>query len=121
MNLNQPPSDPDNCPIEDGDERCETWAIDDNGDQIPGTGSYWEGPERCEEEWLFGDTCIREVGHDGPCFCYDDHGSYCHWNHKDGELSGSIPAGHDEYPRPEDMHCKSAVGLGSWKEIEEGC
>ena len=95
----------------------ETWAIDDEGNQIPGTGLRWVGPERCEEEWLFGGTCIREVGHDGPCFCYDDYGSYCHWNHKDDELSGSTPSGHEHHKSPGDTRHLTDIGQGKWEEI----
>lgn len=97
----------------------ETWAIDDDGEQIPGTGMKWVGPERCEEEFIFGGQCVREWGHEGTCWCYGESGSYHHWNGDDGEFAGMIPPGHDNYPNPVDMQDQTYNGLGGWEPIEE--
>ncbi len=99
--------------------RSETWAIDDEGEQIPGTGSYWEGPEQCEEEWIFDGQCQAEVGHDGPCWCYSGSGSLNQWNHKDDELTSMTPPGHENYIDPIDMAPRTHVALGSWKPIDD--
>ena len=97
----------------------ETWAIDDDGEQIPGTGSRWVGPERCEQEHFMGGQCIHEWGHEGECHCYSDYGSLGHWNGGKGVLPGSIPPGHGEYTDPIDMHPWTDIGLGSWEAIED--
>lgn len=102
--------------MSDGD--CETWALDDEGNHIPGTGMRWVGPERCEEEWIFGGQCVGEKGHEGPCWFYGETGSYNHWGDSE-KLSGIIPPDHDEYPNPVDMQDQTYMGLGGWEYIEE--
>ena len=95
---------------------CETWALDDDFNEIPGTGMRWEGPERCEEEYVFGGQCIREWGHEGRCVCYDQYGSYCYWN-GDEEFCGSVPAGHKDYVHPTDV--ETYISLGEWLPIRD--
>ena len=98
----------------------ETWALDDNGDPIPGTGMRWEGPERCGEEVFMAGQCIGPEGHEGKHFCYNDTGCYC-WDDPDktdGIAAGQTPAGHEDWPHPVDVYEKTWVGLGGWHEID---
>lgn len=100
------------------DISTETWALDDKGNKVPGTGLVWVGPERCEEKFFLGGRCVGPKDHPGHCWCYSETGCYNHWNGVD-EYDGIIPPDHKDYPNPIDMIDQTYRGLGEWEVIEE--
>lgn len=90
------------------DERfSETWAIDDEGNDVPGSGVRRVYAERCEDDGIHG-RCIGVKGHEGLHWRYSEYGSYCSWVGDDVKLedydiaSSMTPCGHPKYVPPTD-------------------
>lgn len=102
---------------------AETWAIDEDGTEIPGTGMRVVNAPQCPSHDMFGGRCIGVNGHGGSHWSYDSFGRYCQW--WDGPLnphdvaSSQTPDDHDSYVRPKDRYPDTYVARTQWVPIED--
>jgi len=110
-------------------DTSETWAIDENGNEIPGTGYKIISAKRCpEHNVLSPHQCVGVEGHSGDHWCYDALGSYCWWINRieipevkpTDAVSGKTPYGHTSYVFPADREKDTYLAHTKYEKIEDG-
>lgn len=101
----------------------ETWALDENGNDVPGTGRRYLPADRCKSERL-GLRCVGVDGHDGRHWRYDELGWYSWWRNDatdepDEIAGGRTPPGHARYVHPSDRFAETHVAHGRCEAIKE--
>jgi hypothetical protein len=102
----------------------ETWALDDDGNEIAGSGFRRVYAERCDSEGLFG-RCIGVKGHEGLHWHYSEYGSYCSWVGDDVKLgefdvaASMTPCGHNDYVVPSEREHEVHSRHDRFEEISE--
>lgn len=103
----------------------ESWAIDEEGRRIPGTGMRLEKAERCPSEFVYIRQCIGAKGHSGSHWCYSETGMYEQWWDETSEpapenvAASSTPDGNENYVRPSERHDETYMGKSKWHPIED--
>ncbi len=106
-------------------DQPETWAIDDQGNPVPGTGRRLAGAKRCKSEWQPSTRCVGVEGHEHEWhFCYDATGWLRRWrDHCENsmDIAASLtPPGHENYRFPYEMEPETYLAHTQWVPIEDG-
>lgn len=103
---------------------AETWALDEDDNEVPGTRMRCIGADRCKAEWLGGDRCVGVAGHSGKHWRYNGLGWYRWWRNddteeQDGIAGGITPPSHARYVHPIDRAEETHIAHSRWAPSEE--